>query len=162
MPIPDPDPAALAAFWADARAAIAASAPEVQLPEEPPSAWGFGGTPEHADALLDLVLRGVKTGTASAVWDFEASGEEFPAPGQLDIILDGAGRPRAVIQNTAHAVVPFDEVDAEHAHAEGEGDRSLDHWRASHERFFTEFAEHERGFSPSMPVLIERFRVLHP
>ena len=52
------------------------------------------------------------------------------------------------------------EVDADHARDEGEGDRSLEHWRAVHERFFTEHAE--GGFQPDMPVVLERFRVLYP
>lgn len=160
--IPAADPAALAAFWSSARIAIQAAEPGLDLPEAAPDAWGFGATAEHADELLGLVLSGVKTGTASAVWDYEASGEELPVPGQFDIILDGGGRPRAVIENTAHAIVPFDQVDEAHAHAEGEGDRTLAYWRESHRRFFTEHAAHGRGFSPTMPVLVERFRVLHP
>jgi len=51
-------------------------------------------------------------------------------------------------------------VDADHAREEGEGDLSLEHWRESHERFFTEHAE--GGFRPDMPVVLERFRVLYP
>lgn len=159
--MPEPDPSVIAAYWAAAREAIAAVEPGLPLPADPPDAWGFGGTPEHADGLLELVLAGVKTGTSSALWDYEASGDPLPQAGQLDIVLDGAGRPRAVILNTAIDIVPFREVDAEHACAEGEGDRSLAHWRDVHERFFTAFAEHDRGFSPDMPVVVERFRVVH-
>jgi uncharacterized protein YhfF len=57
-------------------------------------------------------------------------------------------------------VVPFDEVDADHARDEGEGDGSLEHWRRVHERDFTEHAA--GGFQPDMPVVLERFRVLYP
>ena len=60
------------------------------------------------------------------------------------------------------ALTWFDEVTAEHARAEGEGDRSLAHWRAMHERFFREHADHDRQFSPTMPVVLERFEVLVP
>jgi uncharacterized protein YhfF len=127
----------------------------------PPPAWSFGATPEHADELLRLVLAGTKTATASALWDFEAEGERLPESGTLSIILDGAGRPRALIETTEVRVVPFDEVDEEHAALEGEGDRSLAEWREVHERFFTEHAIHDRGFAPDMPVVLERFRVLY-
>jgi uncharacterized protein YhfF len=58
-------------------------------------------------------------------------------------------------------VVPFDEVSAEHAHLEGEGDRSLAHWRKVHERLFTEHAAHGHGFSRDMPVVLQRFAVLY-
>lgn len=127
----------------------------------PPPAWSFGATPEHADELLRLVLDGTKTATASALWDYEAEGEDLPQPGTLGIVLDGVGHPHALIETTDVEVVPFDEVDEAHAHLEGEGDRTLAHWRAVHERFFTEHAAHDRGFSPDMPVVLERFRVLY-
>ena len=61
-----------------------------------------------------------------------------------------------------HATVPFDEVTAEHARAEGEDDRSLASWRAIHRRFFTENARHDRGFDERMPVVCERFRLVYP
>ena len=126
----------------------------------PPPAWSFGATPEQADELLALVLNGTKTATASAGWDYEAEGESLPQAGTLGIILDGRGHPRALIETTAVETVPFDEVDEEHAFLEGEGDRSLAHWREVHKRFFTENAGHDRGFTPDMPVVLERFRVV--
>ena len=127
----------------------------------PPPAWSFGADAEQADALLQLVLDGSKTATAGALWDFETDGESIPEPGSLSIILDGQGHPRALIECTASVVVPFDEVDEEHARLEGEGDLSLAHWREVHERFFTEVATHDRGFQPDMPVVLERFRVVY-
>ena len=127
-----------------------------------PPAWAFGATPEQADELLALVLEGVKTATAAALWDYEAEGDALPQARALSIVLDGAGHPRALLETTDVAVVAFDDVSAEHAFLEGEGDRSLDHWREVHERFFTEQSMHDRGFSPDMPIVLERFRLLHP
>lgn len=144
-----------AEYWALRRAEDPA------LPEEVPEAWAFGATPAHADGLLALVVAGVKTGTASSLWDFEATGEPLPRVGGFSIILDGEGVPAAVIETTAVDVVPFDEVDAEHAHAEGEGDRSLAAWRDIHERFWREHSENPRGYEPDMPVVCERFRLVH-
>lgn len=128
----------------------------------PPPAWSFGATPEVADRLLDLVLAGTKTATASALWDYEAADERVPEVGDVSIVLDGAGRPRALIKTTAVAVVPFDEVDAEHAHLEGEGDRTLESWREGHRGYFTDHAEHDRGFDPRMPIVLERFELVYP
>ena len=126
-----------------------------------PDAWAFGGTPEQADELLALVLDGTKTATASALWDYEAEDEPLPSPGAMSIVLDGGGHPRALLVTTDVRVVPFDEVDAEHARLEGEGDRSLAHWREAHERFFREHRAHEHDFAPDMPVVCERFEVVH-
>lgn len=146
----------IAAFWARCRQA----APD--LPESLPETWAFGATPAQADELLELVLTGVKTATAASLWDHEATGDAVPARGDWSILLDGAGAPRAVIQTTDVRVAAFDEVDADHAFAEGEGDRTLARWRAVHERFWREHSQDPRGFAPDMPVVCERFRVVHP
>jgi len=127
----------------------------------PPPAWAFGATPEQADELLALVLSGTKTATAGALWDYEAEGEELPTTGVLGIVTDGRGVPRALVVTTQVEIVPFDEVSAEHAYLEGEGDRSLATWREVHERFFTQHAVHSHGFSRDMPVVLQRFAVLH-
>lgn len=127
----------------------------------PPPAWAFGATPKQADKLLALVLSGTKTATAGALWDYQAEGEELPAPGALGIVTDGRGVPQALVVMTQVEIVPFDEVSAEHAYLEGEGDRSLATWRQVHERFFTEHAVHSHGFSPDMPVVLQRFAVLY-
>lgn len=148
-------PAVLAEFWDQCRAQL----PE--LPRNIPEAWAFGATPAHADGLFALVLDGIKTGTASSLWDYEASGNPLPEVRELSIILDGAGAPRAVIETTEIRTVPFNQVDADHARAEGEGDRSLEHWRAVHERYWREHSENPRGFEPDMPVVCERFRLLY-
>lgn len=156
----------LEAFWDDARHQARLDpmpgyfGPTV-LGSLPPPAWSFGATPEQADQLLALLLAGTKTATASALWDYQAEGGEPPEPGTLGIVLDGSGRPRALIATTEVRVVRFDEVDAEHARLEGEGDLSLGYWRRVHEQFFTDHATHDHGFSPDMPVVLERFEVLH-
>lgn len=146
--------ASVGQFWGLARRA------RPELPVEVPEAWAFGATPEQADELLALVLDGAKTGTASSLWDVEAESEEVPEVGEMSIILDGRDRPRAVIETTAVETVPFDEVTAEHAWAEGEGDRSLAAWRDIHERFRRGHGLGPRGFSRGMPVVCERFALV--
>lgn len=125
-----------------------------------PPAWSFGAGPEDADALLSLVLAGTKTATSSALRDYESGEEDVPSEGDLSIITDGSGRPQALIQTTSVRTLPFAEVDAAHAAAEGEGDLSLGHWRDVHRRFF----ERSGGGAPvtdDLPVVLEEFRVLH-
>lgn len=145
-------------FWAAARAAVPG------LPVDPPIAdrvWGFGATPEQADDLLALVLAGIKTGTASYGWDYEKDSEPLPVAGGHDIVLDGSGEPRAVLVTESVEVVPFNEVTAEHAHAEGEDDRTLESWRWIHREFFENHIDVGRPFADDMPMVCERFRVLY-
>lgn len=146
-------------FWEDYLQSLP---PEAGKPELFDS-WAFGHTPEHADQLGALVLAGTKTATASLVWGYESGVEQFPQAGQYSLILDGAGDPLCILQTTAVEVRPFEEVDAVHAHLEGDGDLSLDYWREVHWRFFSEECA-QLGKTPDrrMPVCCERFRLCYP
>nr|AMP54181.1 ASCH domain protein [uncultured bacterium] len=131
------------------------------LPFELPEAWVFGATPKRADELLGLVLAVIKTGTASSLWEYEFTSDPVPRVGELSIVLDGDGSPRALIETTAVSIVPFDEVTEGHAFSEGEGDRTLVMWRELNERFWREHLGSPRGFERTMPVVCERFRVVY-
>lgn len=142
-------------FWSQARNTVPT------LPKAAPEAWAFGATPEHADELLAAVVDGTKTGTASSLQDVEAEGEAVPEPGDLSVILDGAGCPRAVIVTIDVEIVPFSKVTVEHAYSEGEGDRTLAQWRAVHEAFWREYGQGAGGFSKDMLIVCERFRLVY-
>ena len=116
--------------------------------------WALGHTKEAADELCALILDGKKTATCSALYHYED--EPALEPGDRFVLLDGAGRPRCVIECVATDIVPFDEVDAKFAHDEGEGDRSLAHWRKTHEAFF----KREGYFAADMLLVCEHFRVI--
>jgi uncharacterized protein YhfF len=109
------------------------------------------------------VRDGAKTGTSTALAEFEQGDEPLPATGELSIVTDGAGRPGALIRTTRVEIVPFDQVDAEFAAAEGEDDRSLASWRREHETYWRRvLAPLGQEFSPAMPVVTERFELLYP
>lgn len=99
----------------------------------PYEAWQFGADP---DGLADLVVKGVKTATASAYELYALDGEPLPQVGDLSVVLNSQDEPVCVIQTILTKIVPFDEVDARQAYLEGEGDRSLAYWRKVHEDFF--------------------------
>jgi hypothetical protein len=143
-------------FWNEVRQQF----PHLSI--KPPPAWAFGANAQQADELLQLVLEGRKTATASTFWDYETNNESLPTSGELHIILDGSRQPQAVIEITAVNIVPFIEVTAQHAYAEGEGDRSLDFWRKAHQEFWNTYAENPRGFDPAMPVVCESFLLIYP
>lgn len=155
-------------FWelARARAGMARAGAVVGVgwtETVPPPAWSFGDTPELADELLALVLGGVKTATAGAVWEYQAQDEPLPTKGDLAVILDGRGEPRALIRTTAVARVAFDDVSEEHAFLEGEGDRSLEEWRAAHEAYWRRtLPQVGHEFARGMEVVCERFELLYP
>ena len=125
-----------------------------------PEAWGFGNNPQLADQLGNLVLQGIKTSTCGAVWEYEQEGEAIPKVGDLSIILDGKGQPMCIIETTEVRIIPFNEVDAQFAYDEGEGDRSLESWRREHWKFFMQNATEESQINENMPLVCERIRLI--
>lgn len=149
-------PVALAEFWkrfdADAGGVDPARFYE---------AFHFGDNEALADALADLVLEGTKCATAGSLWSFEREGKPLPRPGDLSVVTRWAGTPLCIIETVQVDVVPFDEVTAEFAAVEGEGDGSLEFWRHEHASAFSrECARIGRVFDERMPVACERFRVV--
>jgi uncharacterized protein YhfF len=113
--------------------------------------FAFGDSPKMADWLLACVLAGAKTATCWAVREGQQT-----YPGKRMVALDGAGRPRAVIETLSLEQKRFDEVGFDFAIAEGEGDESLEEWRQHHRAYF----ERNGGFAPDMMLWCERFRLV--
>lgn len=113
----------------------------------------FGDTPELADKLADLIVRGIKTATCSA-YD-EDKGEV--KVGHKVVVLNSKNNPVCVIETTKIDKVPFNKVSDEFAFKEGEGDFSLEFWKKEHERFFSA----NGGFSENMLLLCEEIKVIH-
>jgi uncharacterized protein YhfF len=118
--------------------------------------FSFGDSPAMADELLSLVLAGVKTATCGALRDFPQGSPKRPVVGRRDIVLDGAGRPAAVVETVEVTERRFDEVDEAFAHDEGEGFRTLSDWRSGHMAYFGR----NGGYAPGMLLLCERFRLV--
>lgn len=126
-------------------------------------AEGWGDSPHMADELGALIASGVKTATCSSLWEWEAEGKPIPQAGLLTVVLDGANRPLCIVETVEVSICPYNQVDAQFAADEGEGDRSLRYWREAHEHFFTRtLSKIGQTFDPSMPLVCERFRVIYP
>lgn len=125
-------------------------------------AEALGDNPDLANRLGTLILDGTKTGTCSALWEWEAENKPIAEVGLLTVVLDGDNQPLCIIETTQVWIQPYDQVDAEFAAAEGEGDRSLDDWRRAHWNFFARtLPKIGRQPSPDMPLVCERFRRIY-
>ena len=95
-------------------------------------AYAYGANSQDADILSDLINRKIKTATTS-VYDHN---EDVPIVG----------------------IMPFKNVNAEHAYLEGEGDRSYEYWYKVHKKFFTwECKEAGKDFTEDTEVVCETF-----
>jgi uncharacterized protein YhfF len=125
--------------------------------------WFFSNTRESAKELVELVLAGKKTATASLVEVNEISPENAPVDGGYSVVTDFDGNPRCIIQTTEIRHLPFEAVDAAFAFDEGEGDQSLEYWRACHWKYFSEEAAQMKiEFDEKSLIACERFKLLFP
>ncbi|KAK4447219.1 PUA-like domain-containing protein [Podospora aff. communis PSN243] len=137
---------------------LASSRLGIPLPP-PKDIFSFAaGSPPHAvNTSLRRAILGIKTATTS--WP-------VPSPlywsvGDLSVILDGEGRPGAVMRTLELKECAFGDVDKEFAEAEGEGDYE------SYKRGHVEFYRRTEGsvgevFGEGSLVLCERFEVIFP
>lgn len=147
------------AFWQAFLATLPADSRYHHLPYTAEK-WGDG--PELADELGHLIADGSKTATCSALWEWEAEGNPIPHVGMMTIVLDGAGNPLCVMETTEVEIRPYNEVDAQFAYDEGEGDRSLESWRTGHWRYFSRtLAKIGRDPTEDMPLVCERFKTIY-
>lgn len=144
-------------FWR----AFCQNNPEIN-PNKPYEVWCFHHNQESSKKLALLVLAGKKRATASLM-EYEADTSDGGTVGGYSVVTDFEGNPQCVIQTTEVACLPFSEVDAQFAFDEGEGDRTLEYWRAAHRKFFIECCR-ELGveFDESMPICCKRFKMLFP
>ena len=125
-------------------------------------AEGWGDSPAMADELGALIVQGIKTGTCSALWEWEAEGNPLPHVGLITIALDGRGEPLCIVETVEVTIRKYKEVDADFAKAEGEGDLSLSYWREAHKNFFSRtLPKVGKEFSEEMPLVCERFKLIY-
>ncbi|MEK5174231.1 ASCH domain-containing protein [Heyndrickxia sp. FSL W8-0496] len=122
------------------------------------SAWQFGDNPNY---LAQLVIEGIKTATCSGLIFYEMENERIPCVDDYSIILNSHDEPLAIIKTVDVQIMPMNEVPEEFAIAEGEGDRTYQYWKDTHEKFFTEaLKEIGREFSEDLKLVCERFTLI--
>lgn len=144
-------------YWEEFRSAN----PDVA--EQHYQVWYFGKTAAMADELAELVLAGKKTASASLPWEYDDMPEQMPTVGTYSVVTNIDGEPRCIVRTTDATITPYNEVDAEFAFEEGEGDQSLAYWRGVHWDYFSiQCLESGREPSETMPVICERFELIYP
>jgi uncharacterized protein YhfF len=146
---------AIEAFWRDAAATAADLNPDRNF-----TVFSFGDNEELCNHVLAETLAGRNRATASLRWDYEG---EPPQVGEVAIVTDWSGTPRAVLVTRQVDVCRFRDVDEDFARAEGYDSRPLDEWREVHWAYFNRrCAELGRVASFDMPIVCERFELVYP
>ena len=126
-----------------------------EIPDLPPFELGYAQT-DLRRHLVELVLQGTKIATAGLAQDHAPyTDEPLPKNGDRWILRGFEDEAVAVVETTSASVVPAGEVSLQFAQDEGEGFESVAHWRAAHERFWS---EHE--ITDETLILCEYFRIV--
>ena len=145
----------VAKFWQRA----AAFSPELKA-DSPFSVWSFGDSEELCNHVLAETIAGRNRATASLRWDYSGN---LPQVGNVSIVTDWAGTPRAALVTQRVDIVAYADVDEDFARAEGYITDPLTEWREVHWAYFSRRCA-ALGRSPSldMPVVCERFALVFP
>lgn len=118
-------------------------------------AWPFGDSPEMADELAELVIKGLKTATCGSLSSFKHQ-DESPTIGGYSIILNSKGEPVCVTRVISMRIIRYCDVDQDLARKEGEGDLSLGYWMRVHRDYF----QREGAFDEAMELVAEEFELV--
>lgn len=136
--------------------------PEYRGLETPPSYY-FCDNKKDADECADLVRKGIKQATTHSLLGMQIHEEKLPTVGDLAIVTNWHGTPKAIIKTIQVEIIQFKDITAEYAFIEGEGDRSLDYWREVHWAYYIrELSEHDLIPSKDMELVCEHFETIWP
>ncbi|RYG96813.1 MAG: ASCH domain-containing protein [Alphaproteobacteria bacterium] len=105
-------------------------------PADAPISFHFCDNQADADLCASLVATGQKRATAPSVAELELAGDPIPRVGDYAIVTDWRGNAIAVIQTVSVEIKKFGDIDEEFARSEGEGDLTLEWWRAAHQAYY--------------------------
>jgi len=112
------------------------------------------------DEILDSIISGKKHANTGLYSLFQAQMQLLPKIGDHTVVLDSQMQPRCITRTTKVDVVPFEDVTAECAAAEGDG--TLAAWKKAHRNAFAAACE-EIGidFDERMKCVCEYFDVVY-
>jgi len=152
-----PDPAALDAFWAQARAADRSG----QLTTEYQVRW-IGLDAESTRKIFGLIRARDKTGTFTLPWIVERTDQPRPAVGDCIILIDFDGTPAMLVRMEQIHEVEFGRITAEDTSIDGSPVRDLAIWKPLHTQYWGALLQpFGLKVSDDMPVWIEKFSVIY-
>ena len=125
---------------------------------EAPKATHFCDNQKDANECARLVKAGVKKATSHSLLGLQHRNEPLPKIGDFTVVTDWEGEAQCIVETTKVKLKPLFSIDEEYAQLEGEGDKSLGHWKKVHWDYYTrELAEFERLPRESMIVVCQEF-----
>ena len=127
-----------------------------------PLSFYFCDNEKDADECAELVVKGIKQATATSLWWYEKNNETLPKVGDQYVVTNWNGYAKAVIETIKIEQIPYNQMTAEFAEIEGEGDKSLEYWKRVHEAYYKrEMEPHGDKFDENMIIVCEYFKTIY-
>ncbi len=122
--------------------------------------FSIGEGKEDADTGAKLVLDGLKIATSAHPSEY-GDDPGPPFPGALSVLLDGLGRPVAVLETLEVNLRKLSELDEEFARDYGEWDRTLETLQSELTAYYRPLVQNtDNGDEGEIELLCERFRIV--
>lgn len=126
-----------------------------------PQSYHFCDNEKDANECAELVVKGIKQATSSSVWWYDQNNQSFPKSGDLAIVTNWAGEPKAITKVKKVEIVSYRDITPEYAFIEGEGDRSLDYWKKVHWDYYSnEMKDFDDDPTEDMEIVCEYFETI--
>ena len=126
--------------------------------EDAPTTMHLGTTKNDADVLAELVKKGIKKATSHSLLGLQHRNQRLPRIGDFVVILNAEDEAQCIVRTTVVRLKPYFSIDATYAQLEGEGDKSLAHWKKVHwEHYTNELQAFGREPRESMIVVCQEF-----
>ena len=130
--------------------------------KQKPVSLYFCDNEKEANECAELVVKGIKQATTTSLWWYKTNNETLPKVGDRYIVTDWDGNAKAIIETTEVSLTPYNEITAEFAKIEGEGDKSLEYWKKVHKSYFTrEMDRYGEKFTENMIIICEEFKMIY-
>lgn len=125
---------------------------------EAPKTIHFCDNEKDANECAKLVKKGIKKATSDSLLGIQYRNEKLPRIGDFTVVTDWDGKAQCIVKTTKVQLKPFFSINEEYAKTEGEGDKSLTHWKKVHWDYYTkELEAFDRLPRESMIIVCQEF-----
>jgi len=115
---------------------------------------------KDADMAADLVCREIKRARTLSLKGMQLRHEKLPKIGDFYVLTDWQATAQCIIRSSSVKLLPYFAIREDHARLEGEGDKSLAHWKKIHWDFLQrELSALNAQPSQSMIMVFETFEM---
>ncbi|WP_067030009.1 ASCH domain-containing protein [Allomuricauda sp. CP2A] len=129
--------------------------------KDAPKVVRFYDNEQDTNTCVDLICKETKRAVSHSLMGLQQRNMPLPKIGEFSVVTDWEGNAKCIIRTTSVKLTPFFAVREEQARLEGEGDKSLEHWKKTHWSYFSrELAEFGKIPRESMIVVFQGFELL--